>query len=222
MRRQLTIVGILVFVLLLADQSLKLYIKSNFLPWEYYNIIGDWFKIRYTENQGMAFGAAFGSGIGHKLFLSIFRLIAIIFIGYYIYKEAKKGTKLEFLIAVGLIFTGATGNLLDSMFHDLFFNFNPCHQYSWMEGSGNFEYCKSIPVEMEVRHHGFMLGSVVDMFQFDFNWPKWLPILGGKEVFPAIWNIADACISIGVGMIIIRQKHYFPKKDKSEEELAEN
>lgn len=213
LKSQLTKVGILVLVLLIADQAIKLYIKSNFLPWEYHNVLGEWFKIRYTENQGMAFGTALGKSVWHKLFLSIFRLVAIVLIAYYMYREAKKGATLEFLIAVGLIFTGATGNLIDSMFHDFIYPFNPCHQYSWMDGSGVFDRCSDYPMDIEVRHHGFMLGSVVDMFQFDFTWPNWVPWLGGNEIFPAIWNLADACISIGVGMILLRQKKYFPKKN---------
>lgn len=215
MKRQLIIVWLFVFVLLLADQIIKLYIKSNFLPWEYHNVFGEWFKIRYTENQGMAFGTTFGTAVWHKLALSLFRLVAVIFIAYYIFKEAKKGVRTEYLIAIALVFTGATGNLIDSMLHDFIFPFNPCHQYSWMEGSGVFEKCGEFPEAFEVRHHGFLLGSVVDMFQFDMHWPLWMPLVGGDEVFPAIWNLADACISIGVFLMIIRQRVYFPKKKES-------
>lgn len=221
LRKNLTTVGIVVLVLLIVDQAIKLYIKSNFQPWEHYNILGDWFQLRYTENQGMAFGAVLGNSIWHKLLLSIFRLIAIIGIGYYIWRQAKNGVKLEFLIAIGLIFTGATGNLLDSMFHDLMYPFDPCHQFNWLEGSGKFEYCPYWQTNAEVRNHGFMLASVVDMFQFNFTWPSWVPGLGGKDVFPAIWNLADACITVGVGMIIIRQKKYFPKKEVLESVVKE-
>lgn len=212
MKRQLTIVGVLILFLLIADQAIKLYIKSNFLPWEYHNVFGEWFKIRYTENQGMAFGTTFGAAMWHKLALSIFRLVAVVFIAYYIIREARKGVKTEYLIAISLIFTGAAGNLIDSMLHDFIFPFNPCHQYSWMEGTGAFEKCGDFPEAFEVRHHGFLLGSVVDMFQFDLIWPDWMPIVGGNEIFPAIWNLADACISVGVFMMIIRQRIYFPKK----------
>lgn len=215
MKRQLTIVGILIIALLIVDQAIKLYIKANFSPWEYHNVIGEWFKIRYTENQGMAFGTTFGSGIWHKLALSIFRFIAVIFIAFYIFREAKKGVKTEYLIAIALVFAGATGNLIDSMLHDFIFPFNPCHQYNWMEGTDIFAKCKDYPIDFEVRHHGFLLGSVVDMFQFDVTWPNWVPLVGGNEVFPAIWNLADACISIGVIMMILRQRVYFPKKEKS-------
>ena len=93
MRRQLTIVGILIIALLIVDQAIKLYIKANFLPWEYHNVIGEWFKIRYTENQGMAFGTTFGSGIWHKLALSIFRFIAVIFYCLLYFQGSKEGGK---------------------------------------------------------------------------------------------------------------------------------
>jgi len=214
-KKQLTIVGLIILTLLIADQTLKLYIKSNFLPWDQCNILGEWFKLRYSENQGMAFGTTFGTAIWHKLTLSIFRLVAVFFIAYYIIREARKGVKTEYLIAISLILTGATGNLLDSMFHDYLYPFDPCHQYNWMEGTGNFAKCGDFAENIEVRHHGFLLGSVVDMFQFDMTWPDWVPLVGGSEVFPAIWNLADACISIGVFMLLIRQKVYFPKKEKA-------
>jgi signal peptidase II len=70
---------------------------------------------------------------------------------------------------------------------------------------------------VEVRHQGFLFGNVVDMFQFDVNWPKWVPYVGGNQIFPAIWNVADACITLGIFTIIIRQKVYFPKKKEGEE-----
>ncbi|MBM3455112.1 MAG: lipoprotein signal peptidase [Bacteroidetes bacterium] len=215
MKKQLIIIGTLSLFLLIVDQIIKLYIKSNFLTWEHYDILGEWFKLRYTENQGMAFGTKFGSQMWHKLTLSLFRLVAVCFIAYYIIREARKGVKTEYLVSISLIFTGATGNLLDSMMHDFIFPFDPCHPYSWMEGSGVYEKCDDFALNFEVRHHGFLLGSVVDMFQFDMTWPEWVPLVGGGEVFPAIWNLADACISIGVFMLLIRQKVYFPKKEKA-------
>jgi signal peptidase II len=145
-------------------------------------------------------------------------VVAIVFIAYYIIKEAKKGAKLSFLIAMGFIWAGATGNLIDSMFYDLFFNFNPCDRFNQLEGSKVLADCKafgrSFPVE--IRHKGFLLGNVVDMFQFDVMWPKWVPYFGGGQVFPAIWNVADGSITIGVATIIIRQRSFFPKNKKEE------
>jgi signal peptidase II len=212
-KKKLQIVAIVVVLLLILDQVIKVYIKTSFHPEEHRYLIGSWFSAHYIENQGMAFGTTFGAAIWHKLALSIFRVIAIIFIAYYLIKEARKGAKLSFLIALGFIWAGATGNLIDSMFYDFFFNFNPCDRFNQLEGSKVMADCKdfgrSFPVE--VRHRGFLLGNVVDMFQFDVLWPKWVPYLGGGQVFPAIFNVADASITVGVATLIIGQRSFFPK-----------
>lgn len=219
MRKKLNYVFLLVLVLLILDQLMKVYIKSSFEPGETQALFGDWFVLHYIENPGMAFGTTFGSGVWHKLALSIFRLIAIGFIVYYLIKQAKKGASLEFLLVFGLILAGATGNLIDSMCYDFFFPLNPCDSFNQLPGSGIKGVCTdygfNYPVEL--RHQGFMLGSVVDMFQFNVNWPKWVPAVGGEQIFPAIWNIADASISTGVILILIRQRTYFPKKKESSE-----
>ena len=213
MKKKLQIVAIVVVLLLILDQVIKVYIKTSFHPEEHRYLIGSWFSAHYIENQGMAFGTTFGAAIWHKLALSIFRVVAIIFIAYYLIKEARKGAKLSFLIALGFIWAGATGNLLDSMFYDFFFNFNPCDRFNQLEGSKVMADCKdfgrSFPVE--VRHRGFLLGNVVDMFQFDVLWPRWVPYLGGAQVFPAIFNVADASITVGVATLIIGQRSFFPK-----------
>lgn len=216
MRRKLLITFIFVALLLILDQLIKIEIKSSFSPGESKAIFGDWFLLHYIENPGMAFGTTFGNGVWPKLALSIFRLIAIILIAYYLFKQAKKGASLEFLMVFGLILAGATGNLLDSMFYDFFFPLNPCDSFNQVPGSGIKAMCTdygfNYPVEL--RHKGFMLGSVVDMFQFNVNWPSWVPKFGGQPIFPAIWNLADASISVGVILILIRQRKYFPKKKK--------
>ena len=236
MRKKLSYVFLLVVVLLILDQLMKVYIKSSFEPYETQALFGDWFVLHYTENPGMAFGTTFGSEIWHKLALSIFRLIAIGFIVYYLIKQAKKGASMEFLLVFGLILAGATGNLIDSMCYDFFFPLNPCARFNLLPGSGIKGVCNNpetlynqgFPIfdkvvlneakePVELRHQGFMLGSVVDMFQFNVNWPKWVPAVGGEQIFPAIWNIADASISTGVILILIRQRRYFPKKKESSE-----
>ena len=213
MKKNLLIVTLVVIALLILDQVIKVYIKTSFHPEEHKYLIGNWFAVHYIENQGMAFGTTFGASIWHKLALSIFRVVAIIFIAYYLIKEARKGAKLSFLIALGFIWAGATGNLIDSMFYDFFFHFNPCDRFNQLEGSKVMADCKdfgrSFPVE--VRHRGFLLGNVVDMFQFDVLWPKWVPYLGGGQVFPAIFNVADASITVGVATLIIGQRSFFPK-----------
>ena len=223
MKKNLQIVTLVVIALLILDQVIKVYIKTSFHPEEHKYLIGSWFAAHYIENQGMAFGTTFGASIWHKLALSIFRVVAIIFIAYYLIKEARKGAKLSFLIALGFIWAGATGNLLDSMFYDFFFHFNPCDRFNQLEGSKVMADCKdfgrSFPVE--VRHRGFLLGNVVDMFQFDVLWPKWVPYLGGGQVFPAIFNVADASITVGAATLIIRQRSFFPKNKNTNPENEE-
>ena len=210
MKKNILIVTLIVALILAFDQILKIYIKSNFEPGESVSVFGDWFLLQYIENQGMAFGTTFGSQMWHKLALSIFRVIAISALVYYFFKQVKKGVRLEFLIAIGLVFAGATGNLIDSMFYDFAFTYDPCMPYNHLEGSGVISNCGFFG-EIETRHTGFLMGNVVDMFKFEAFWPEWMPIIGGWEVFPAIWNVADAAISIGVIMVFVRQKKYFPK-----------
>lgn len=219
MKKKLTIVGIVILSLLIIDQLVKIYIKTSFGSDEVKYVIGNWFALHYIENQGMAFGTTFGSEMWHKLALSLFRVVAIFALAYYIYTEAKKGAKMEFLVAVGFVFAGATGNLLDSMFYDFIFPFNPCEGFNQLPGSGVKMNCTDygFTYPVEVRHQGFLFGNVVDMFQFDVNWPKWVPYVGGGQIFPAIWNVADACITLGIFTIILRQKVYFPKKKEGEE-----
>jgi signal peptidase II len=218
-KKKLTIVGVVILALLILDQLVKIYIKTSFESDEVKYVFGNWFALHFIENQGMAFGTTFGSAMWHKLALSLFRVIAIFALAYYIFTEAKKGAKMEFLIAVGFVFAGATGNLLDSMFYDFFFPFNPCEGFNQLLGSGVKMNCTDygFTYPVEVRHQGFLFGNVVDMFQFDVNWPKWVPYVGGNQIFPAIWNVADACITLGIFTIILRQKVYFPKKKVGEE-----
>ncbi len=231
MRKNLWVVGVLVLVILLADQFIKIYIKTHFLPMETVPVFGDWFVLEYVENQGMAFGTTFGNQMWHKLALSIFRIIAIAGIGYYWYKQSQAGARREFLIAVGFIFAGATGNLIDSMCYDFIFPFDPCIGFNQLDGSGVKATCYESFV-VERRHTGFLLGNVVDMFKFQAHWPDWVSVTlpefkmkwvgviwhrhviihPGSEVFPAIWNLADASITIGVIMVFLRQRTYFPSK----------
>ena len=183
------------------------------MPGEVRPLLGNWFLLDYIENPGMAFGTTFGSSMWHKLALSIFRIFAIIGICYYWVQQAKRGVKREFLIAVGLILAGAMGNLIDSMFYDFAFKYDPCIGYNHLAGSGIKTDCGFFGT-IETRHTGFLLGNVVDMFKFQAHWPQWIPWIGGAEVFPAIWNLADFSISSGIILIFIRQKKYFPKEPK--------
>lgn len=222
MKQRYLLAVLVVFLVLLIDQIVKIWIKTSF---DYsdpsISLIGDWFKLNYVENQGMAFGATLGGGIWGKLILSLFRVAAISVIAYYVIKQIKTGARKEFIVVVSLVLAGATGNLIDSMFYDFIFEFDPCLSFNQLPGSGNWETCeyfKGYVEEVEVRNTGFLFGNVVDMFQFDANWPLWMPWLGGSQVFPAIWNVADAAISVGVIIILLRQKVYFPKEEKQEKQ----
>jgi len=217
LKKQITIVCIVVFLVLLIDQCLKIYIKTSFKPDESVAVFGDWFRFTYVENQGMAFGTTFGSSMWAKLGLSVFRIIAIGAIVYYFLKQVRKGVRTEFLIAIGLIFAGATGNLIDSMFYDFAFDYDPCMGFNHLQGSGIKTDCGFFG-EIETRHTGFLMGNVVDMFQFTAEWPSWVPWYddtpeypGKNQMFPAIWNVADTAITMGVAMVILRQRKYFPK-----------
>lgn len=208
MRKNILIVSIIILSILTIDQIVKIYIKTHYNPFETHDLIGEWFRVQYIENQGMAFGTTLlGGAFWGKLALSLFRVLAIFGIGYYWVKQAKKGMSLEFLIAVGLILAGATGNLIDSMFYDFIFPYEPCVSFNHLEGSGVYSDCGFLGT-YETRHTGFLFGNVVDMFEFHMYWPDWMPWLGGKEVFPAVWNIADASITFGVIMVFIRHNSY--------------
>jgi signal peptidase II len=211
---KLYLVGGIVALILVLDQALKIYIKTHFQPGEEVSVFGNWFVLEYIENQGMAFGTTFGNKMWHKLALSVFRIVAIGAICYYWWKQAKQGARTEFLLAIGLILAGATGNLIDSMFYDFVFPYDPCISFNHLKGSGIQTDC-GVFGQIETRHTGFLLGNVVDMFKFHAVWPSWMPLIGNSEVFPAIWNVADSAISVGVGMVFIRQRTYFKKDEKN-------
>jgi signal peptidase II len=220
-RKPLLFSAILVAVLLLLDQWIKLTIKTQFSPGEFRPLLGNWLALHYTENPGMAFGQTFGASMWAKLSLSLFRIVAIGLIIRYLFKQIKLGTSREFLIVVSLVLAGATGNLLDSMFYDLFFSVDPCIPFNQLAGSGHKAICHAghFNYAVELRHQGFLFGNVVDMFQFNVRWPAGIPLVGGSDVFPAIWNLADFCISVGLFWAIIRQKKFFPKEVKTDAEV---
>lgn len=221
-RKYFLLFGVILFILLL-DQVVKIWIKTTFsytdpsVP-----LIGEWFQLNFIENQGMAFGTQLGGGMWGKLLLSSFRIVLIALLVIYVFKQIKtREVNWEFLVVAGLIIAGATGNLFDSMFYDYLFPgyFDPCISYNHMPGSGIWQECVygTFSESFEVRHQGFLFGNVVDMFQFNVLWPEWVPWVGGEQIFPAIWNVADAAISVGVVIIILRQKVFFPKEEKGEE-----
>jgi len=206
---------LIILLIVLADQALKIYIKTNYYMNEHHDILGSWFQLHFVENEGMAYGWKFGGEAG-KMILTLFRLGAVVFGVWYIGNIIKKKYHTGFIICAALIFAGALGNLIDSMFYGMIF-----------EESIPLSY---IPAKIFPAHGyaGFLHGKVVDMLYFpiirDAHFPKWVPIWGGEEFefFRPIFNLADASISAGVIAILIFQKRFFghhnqaPKHDTVE------
>lgn len=200
---------ITVFAVLFIDQCIKIYIKSHYPIGEVCRIFGDWSRITFTENPGMAFGLEFGGNYG-KLALSVFRIMAVFAGVFYIKKIINEREHKGFIICVSLILAGALGNILDSAFYGLLFG-----------ESTEFQVAQFMPAEG--GYAGFLQGDVVDMFYFPIyegNFPQWLPIWGGEhfEFFNAIFNFADMAISFGVGIILVFQSVFFKAKISPEEE----
>lgn len=193
----------IVILLLLLDQILKIWIKTHLELHESIEIT-PWFYLCFTENPGMAFGIEV---IG-KLFLSIFRIIAVGFIGYYLYSLVKKNYPFGFIACISLILAGAIGNIIDSIFYGVIFD----HSYGQVatlfpEGGG---------------YAGWLHGKVVDMFYFpliETTWPDWLPIWGGQEFvfFRPIFNLADSAICVGVFLLLIFYRNTLSKSLGNEE-----
>ena len=179
-------------------------------------------QLYYVENPGMAFGTTFGSGIWAKLALSIFRIVAITAITLYLRKIIKeRKMPFGFVVAISLVLAGAAGNVIDSMFYDYIFELDVHNPWNWVtDANGNWMIGDNgAPV---TRPQGFLLASVVDMFQFTVKWPGWMPEgWAGTEIFGAIWNVADFAISCGVIWIIVRYRYFFKKHNDEEGESNE-
>jgi len=201
----------LIFGVLFLDQFIKIYIKTHMYLGESYRISGEWFYLHFVENPGMAFGLQLGGDYG-KLLLSVFRLAAVAGIGYYLFKLSKKHVRPLLLVCVGLIFAGAMGNILDSVFYGKFFNTSD----AWDQNVAEF-------MPEAGGYAGWLHGQVVDMFYFpvvEGHWPDWMPDWSflpdsGSEVlfFRPVFNIADASISVGVFLLIVFQRRLFGKQE---------
>jgi len=206
---------------LLIDQISKIFIKTHFVLSEEIKVLGlDWLRIHFLENNGMAWGKELGGKSG-KLFLTLFRLVAIVGIGYWLYGAVKSNAHKILIVAISLIFAGALGNIIDSVFYGIFFSDSYRQVATFLPAEGGY--------------NSLFHGKVVDMLYFpmidtmlpdwfpsiSFNFPDWLPIFGGSHFslfenrhftfFDPVFNVADTAISFGVGLLIVFNKKIFPK-----------
>ena len=191
---------LVIFLILLVDQISKFWIKLNMTIGESFSVLGDWFQIYFIENNGMAFGWELGAQYG-KLVLSIFRIIAVALLFYFIYYLSKKKIKFGPLFGISLITAGALGNIIDGMFYGMIFSESSFYQVATLfpEGGG---------------YAGFLQGKVVDMLYFPlFTFPEWVPFFGGQIFFSPIFNIADSAITIGFLYLLIFQWSFLKNID---------
>ncbi len=191
---------LLILLVLLVDQVSKFWIKMNMTLGQEFKVLGDWFIIHFTENNGMAFGLEFGGDWG-KLALSLFRIVAVIAIAYGIHYMIKHKYHQGFILCVALIFAGAMGNIIDSALYGVIFS-----ESTW------FTTAELFPAGG--GYSSFLHGKVVDMLYFPLikgTFPVWLPFWGGEEFmfFRPVFNIADSAITVGVILILLNQKKYF-------------
>jgi signal peptidase II len=198
----------IVAVVLIVDQILKIWVKTHMCLGEQVALWGNWFYLFFIENEGMAFGISLGQNFG-KLLLSLLRIVVVAFLFYYILRQIKRAkTDTITVVVFSLIIAGALGNIIDSAFYGLFFSestiFAPA--VAFPEGSG---------------YSAFLYGKVVDMFYVKlFLIPEWFPLWGGSYFFPAIFNIADACVTVGLILLLIFNGRIFSETDKQVDELT--
>ena len=204
---------LIIVVILVADQTLKIWIKTTMMLGDEIVVFKNWFILHFVENNGMAFGFEFAGEYG-KMFLTLFRLVAVAGIGWYLFKLAKqKELPFGFIVSISLILAGAIGNIIDSLFYGMIFQ-DSYGQVSaiFPEGGG---------------YSSFLHGRVVDMFYFpliESRYPDWFPFIGGNPLvfFRPVFNIADSSITIGIFSILIFYRKYFNKvEEKSEEKEGE-
>lgn len=190
---------LLIFLVLFLDQCLKIWVKTHLLLGEEIHLAGNWAIIHFTENNGMAFGMEFAGNYG-KLFLSLFRILAVFALAYYIYWLTTKKAKSGLVLSFALIFAGAFGNIIDSVFYGRMFTESYADVAKLFPENGGYS--------------GLLHGKVVDMLYFPIlqgHFPSWFPLWGSEEFifFRPVFNLADFSISVGVGIILLFQKRFF-------------
>ncbi len=206
---------LLIALIILGDQALKLYIKLNYYAGEEHLVLGQWFRLHFVENEGMAWGWKFGGDFG-KIALTLFRLVAVIWGTFLIKGFIQKNYHKGFIICASLIYAGALGNLIDSMFYGIIFDASD----PFVQNVAGF-------AKLGKGYAGFLHGKVVDMLYFplirDAHYPSWFPFWAGEpfEFFRPVFNIADASISIGVITILIFQNKFFDKEEPVRHPLVE-
>ncbi len=209
----------LIAAITIVDQALKFYIKLHYHLGEEHKILGDWFRLHFVENEGMAWGWTIGGGFG-KIILTVFRLVAVIGGSFLLKDFIKKKYHTGFLVCASLIYAGALGNLLDSMFYGLIFE--ESRGEFWGMGVANI--ARLVPFGK--GYANFLHGKVVDMLYFplieDAHYPNWVPFLGGKifTFFEPVFNVADASISVGVISLLLFQNKFL-KKHNEKQAIAE-
>ena len=184
------LVIILVVAILLIDQAIKIWVKTSMMLHESIHVF-DWFYITFIENMGMAFGMQLGS----KLILSLFRVVAISVLGYYIWKQVQKNARTGYIVCLSMVLAGAAGNLIDCLLYGLIFTESSPYYVSYL-------------VPFGTGYAPVMMGKVVDLFYFpliETEWPTWMPFVGGEHFifFSPVFNFADASISVGVVLLLL-------------------
>lgn len=198
--------ALIAVAVLVVDQVVKFAVKLNMQIGEEINVIGSWCRLHFTENMGFAFGMSFGDGMG-KLLLVLFRFLAVGLIVYLIVRMIRQSGRKSLIYSLTLICAGALGNIIDCCFYGLIFSESYYSVATLFPAGGGYA--------------PFFHGRVVDMFYFplfQFDWPQWMPFVGGRhfEFFNAIFNVADSAITIGVVWLIIDQIFFSSRTTKSE------